>query len=1687
MPDTIGNITVPSASASGTFPLESDYGYGKAISPEVAIHRFGSANAKIEQRFWLGDGLTRYTVVKRDLNQTDFEALRDFWEARKGPYQPFTYAAPSDDGQSTTNVTVRFENTALTFEHMADQLCSIGLTLIEVPDDGDAPSYTLNSTDTRFPSSSLETALLDQVQTLIPLVKVTVKESGYPVIYLSDRRCTVGGQLYQARLLRFDGISQSMNGEADDAMFIFGNADDVMRDLAEDTNLWRAKLEFSLFHVGTGIKLDLWTGEVVSFSGSEGAEFAVQCSDSIYELTLDYPVRTIERNCWKDFDDGVNCPYTSVVGGPETDCDKSWTQCQARSMNAYFGGVVARPQSVRIKDNSTGLWGIGRRAISSVSLVSDSIYGQPLQEIYTDTDMPVNCQLAAGREESEFYSALGIVGQGPISGYATDGTKHRLDGQPAHGPLPYGLRRSYGHDPVQNSDPDTDSDEFSLSAVGGGFTGDRAAGVAFVEVRRTDPEGLQLSRITEHQMQAWISSGLGGWKWTSGTRSWQSGLTNPVWIAINALLKAKALFAAAAATQETVFDVDSAEAAAAICDTTVDVVIGSGTETQFVFRGVLSDRRPLRDWLQEILNNCLGYYVQSNGKLKIGIRSNSSAAEAFTAGNIILDSLQLASIRPGFNHISGNYGDSDFEWKPNTISIGDIDHAKYVGSDSGPQWLKSQLNLVGVSGMSQAARIVTTRLREEIGGISAAEWKAARQISYGTTVLALAVEPGMVCSLTDDEMPGGSGEFRVLRWRLNPDYSITIEGRTTTDNMYDLTVGPKPADATPDAVPDERIIDLMPGDVTIIDATVSAEDGKEATVDITYSPPGTDETDIGTFSGVHIHYRVDGSGDDYAPAGDDAGYNGDAGGAGSDRYGTARIRIPQPVGSNADYEIAVGARSRVYRKKLDDAPTTVVTITGVSFLTAGRAGVVTGVSADVNYQRDPHTGNPVGQGEISFTPPTDAGDYEGTYYRLWWAEAASEPDLDEYDNQAAKLGSPLHTSWYVRPEGATPRRFYYKIVSNSDYVHASPEAGDPGGYFEIEEPSAPDQVSGFSVSLVQQDGVTAYSTAKPVRLKWSLTIPSDAEFWNFRVDKRKCDASWTPVGDWQWSGDYAEGPAAGAYSEAMVDSWELPPTEEYWEFRAYSQSHVGVLNETSPPTYQLTVPARTVGDGLVIDSDGATTLGTENFVAGVMNPSFEKGLDLWSPGTGTTIETADSYTGSNSLKIPVGGTDSYNFSSHVQCRPGDQFYAEAWVKKASADADFQLKVLYLDSDKSTPVEYQTLDTVSTAASWTKSSGVSTAPANASWARLVLFVPSGSTGYWLIDNVKLTSQIFSDQLPEGVINALNKFDSGIRPVAIVASLPSLPDADYPVGCTVVLTTDGYVYRNVAGSWSKTVSAKSLTEFNTTEFEIDATQGFRQKQVNAEKVLIGTTLKVGGGASPRVGQMAAYDGSDVMVFWAGTNGGYYGAWGKKFYAGGTSPADAPLYVSSGGNVVLATASGYQPTITIITAGGGTLNIATDASYPIQLTDSTGYRVTQVGYTQFYTYDNRYGYTYASLTLGHMTLQYGTYSKYSYADVASGASANPSVTLAASGSDTVYLYGGASPYINVVGGSYKVSGNTAINSSNQFVGYGANHPGYPIQASSFNPYVGGVQYYGATGSFTSSDGKTVTVKAGAVSSIV
>lgn len=880
MADYIGNIEVPEVVAGGSFPLVPRYPYAWTQPRPVVVHQFGSGNAKIEQRFALGTGAKRWTVRLPVLSESDRISLRNHWETNSGGYGAFTFSAPNDDG-TTTDYTVRYENAPLEWEYFHAQISSSGVTLVEIPDPAAAPTYTLNATVTRFPSSTLKTALLSQVQEIIPLVVITPRESGYPVIYVSDRRCTVGTQEYLPRLVRVSGITQEMGNASDDAQFVFGNADRVMRSLANDTNLKYSTISLSLFHVGSGIKLDLWLGTVTDWSFDAGEEFTITASDGLYELGLMYPTRKISRTCWKKFKDSLNCPYV----GADTTCDKGFATangCQSHGMDSYFGGIIAAPQSVYTKDNSSGTWGFGRSPLTSTSIVSNTIYDQILPEIYTDSDFPVPCKIVAGRDEGDFYCALGIVGAGPLAAFATQSfnaspqvTPHLLDGQPPHGAVSNPPRDNYGWRSSLGPDPNTEP--FCLGQGGAGiqiYTADRAAGIAFWEIRRTDEKGLQLSKLEDHSMQVTVNQGLAGWKWVdagggSYTRS-SAVLTNPVWIAVNIYLRALGVRAATESTQRGYFDVDAAIAAAAVCDTLVDSIVGgTGTcsvvgsdvtwasgdkfyramigkylmlgaspyqvtsftddthigisaspgddtysfttqEVQFKFRGILQEEKPLRDWIQEMLMNCLGYYTFAFGKLKIGTRHNSSVVEAFTEGNILFQSLTLSPIPSSFNHLTANFADEEYSYAGNSVTLYDESNAEYIGSATAPIYLKSSMNLSGTPSKSQAARIVTTRLREELGGIDAADWKAARRIGFKTTVLALNTEPGMVCSLTHDEMPGGSGEFRVTGWRLNEDYSIDISGQTTIDDMYDLAVGDKPADVQADVVPVE--VEYAPAD-----------------------------------------------------------------------------------------------------------------------------------------------------------------------------------------------------------------------------------------------------------------------------------------------------------------------------------------------------------------------------------------------------------------------------------------------------------------------------------------------------------------------------------------------------------------------------------------------------------------------------------------------------------------------------------------------------------------------------------------------------------------------------------------------------------------------------------------------------------------------------------------------------------
>jgi len=111
----------------------------------------------------------------------------------------------------------------------------------------------------------------------------------------------------------------------------------------------------------------------------------------------------------------------------------------------------------------------------------------------------------------------------------------------------------------------------------------------------------------------------------------------------------------------------------------------------------------------------------------------------------------------------------------------------------------------------------------------------------------------------------------------------------------------------------------------------------------------------------------------------------------------------------------------------------------------------------------------------------------------------------------------------------------------------------------------------------------------------------------------------------------------------------------------------------------------------------------------------------------------------------------------------------------------------------------------------------------------------------ITAVKLADQAVTNyKIADGAVD-IAKFASGLRPVEIVSSLPALPDASYPQGAVVFLTTDNKLYRSDGNNWTAAVPTSDLTGTIT---ETQITDG----AVSTPKLAAGavTTGKIAAGA-------------------------------------------------------------------------------------------------------------------------------------------------------------------------------------------------------------------------------------------------
>ena len=98
MSDSIGRVTVLTVINSGqTFPLTTRYPFGFSVERTVIVDRFGSLDAKQEQRYYVGIGPRKLQFKHPNLNRAETNQLKAFWESMQGPWQAFTYTVRRAD------------------------------------------------------------------------------------------------------------------------------------------------------------------------------------------------------------------------------------------------------------------------------------------------------------------------------------------------------------------------------------------------------------------------------------------------------------------------------------------------------------------------------------------------------------------------------------------------------------------------------------------------------------------------------------------------------------------------------------------------------------------------------------------------------------------------------------------------------------------------------------------------------------------------------------------------------------------------------------------------------------------------------------------------------------------------------------------------------------------------------------------------------------------------------------------------------------------------------------------------------------------------------------------------------------------------------------------------------------------------------------------------------------------------------------------------------------------------------------------------------------------------------------------------------------------------------------------------------------------------------------------------------
>lgn len=187
-------------------------------------------------------------------------------------------------------------------------------------------------------SAELRSALIAQENQPVDLYELYL-DSG--TLYYADQNITWGGHDYLGKVSSRTAIRRSEGAEFDRVSIIFSNVDRTLAELVLTNEIEGRRL--MIRKVDRAVSNDsvvLFDGRMERPSRIDEKSCVIDAVDLLGSIEHECPSRLFSIHCPWEFR-GFECGY----GGPETECDKSWSRCAQLQNTLRYGGFRFIPHS----------------------------------------------------------------------------------------------------------------------------------------------------------------------------------------------------------------------------------------------------------------------------------------------------------------------------------------------------------------------------------------------------------------------------------------------------------------------------------------------------------------------------------------------------------------------------------------------------------------------------------------------------------------------------------------------------------------------------------------------------------------------------------------------------------------------------------------------------------------------------------------------------------------------------------------------------------------------------------------------------------------------------------------------------------------------------------------------------------------------------------------------------------------------------------------------------------------------------------------------------------------------------------------------------------------------------------------------------------------------------------------------